>query len=164
MPRTRYVFSVALLSAGLWGSVGLSPVRAADGASRTLVPVSFPSSGGPTVVDCDNAPYLASGSGEAVVRVTPRKDGGSRVSVRLKPGNLALLHPTGATFSASGRVVDRERLLVGEAQTDLELPLTFVGPNTLPTLNVVFVLRVVVDANGPPTVTVLLATCTPSSV
>jgi hypothetical protein len=162
MVRARYVLSALLLSGALSGvSLAVSAVPAA-GASRTVVAVSFPSSGGPTVVNCGNAPYLASGSGEAVVRVNSRHDGGWRVTARLTPGNLALVHPTGATFSASGRAVDREQLLAGDTQADMELPLTFVGPDTFPALDVVFVLRVVVDANGQPTATVIGATCAPS--
>ena len=144
-------------------SLGVSSIADAAGSSRTLVPVAFPSSGGPTVVNCVNAPYLASGSGEAAVRVKAAQGGEWRVRVRLKPGNLTLVHPTGATFAPSAQAVDRERLVSSETQTDLELPLTFVGPNGLPSLNVVFVLRVMIDANGQPTVAIVGAPCSPNA-
>jgi hypothetical protein len=78
------------------------------------------------------------------------------------PGSLALVHPTGATFSAAGRAVDREQLLAGDTEADIQLPLTFVGPGTFPALEVVFMLRVAIDPNGEPTASVVGVTCMPA--
>jgi len=84
------------------------------------------------------------------------------VSARLRPGVLTLVHPTGAVFTASTQAVDRQRLASGETQVDVDLPLTFVGPDGLSSLDVDFVLRVIIDGHGVPTATVVGASCSPS--
>ena len=131
------------------------------GPGAVVVPVRFPSPGGPAVVACPGTPYLTGGSGEVLLLVLPTPDGGWRVLGRLQPEGLTLHHPSGTELHAVGRAAGQVTLAPGQPESPLLLSARFLGPEgaSAQAPVVTFTLRVTVSAEGAADATVVQATC-----